>query len=163
MHDYCWLLCDYHKQEVKVYTLFLCSSTSQVSHTHTGGMAQDKTKSFHPEKAVRQASKGTASFTLHMVQSIIWSLLEEPEAEMLCLVRHLVAEISTSATRKTFPSVFYDSIELSKHNNGWDIWHRYLFLSQMLQIPNYWLIDNQITDNVFLINVTFQNFIQVLN
>lgn len=57
---------------MKAYSLILFTSTSQVSHTHAGGLALDKTKSFHPEKAVRQALKGTAPFTLHTGQLIIW-------------------------------------------------------------------------------------------
>lgn len=93
------LLCDNHWLRRWRFTHSIYSP--QVSHTHTGGLAQDKTKSFHPEKAVRQAPKGTASFTLYINQSIISSLLIEPVPEILCLVWHLVVDISISASRKT--------------------------------------------------------------
>ena len=93
----------------------------QVSHTHAGGLAQDKSKSFHPEKAVRQAPKGTASFTLYTSHSIISSLLIEPVAETLCLVWHLVADINISASRKNPPSLCQCSILIANSENVMDM------------------------------------------
>lgn len=142
MYYCCWLPCDCQYQEVKA--LLFLTSTSQVSHTHTGGLAQDKTKSFHPEKAHRQAPKGTASFTLHTAQSIVWSLSGQPVAESLCLVWHLVVEISNSASWKsTFPSVF----RASKCDSASVF---YCITTPFIKDPNtIWLIKYQIK----LINV----------
>lgn len=135
IHLCVWLLMIVNiNRRFMVYALFLFNTTSQVSRTHTAGLAQDKTKIFHPEKAVRQAPKGTASFTLHTAQSIIWGLLEEPVAEILCLVWHLVVEICILATKTvhlflTVMMTFYDGIKVMVLNtfcgyfynmsNGW--------------------------------------------
>lgn len=100
--NYCWLLCNKCSQEVRVYTALWFTSASQVSHTHTGGLAQDKAKKLSPWKSCQTGTQGYCiTRSPHCSVRHDW---EDPEAWSLCYVWHLVVEISTSGWF-TFPSL----------------------------------------------------------